>query len=314
MTGYQGKGRHQSTRLFIFCFGLLRFALGIGCAGFAAQLAAETHRYQASLHEADWQVESSVFECRLFQSIPGYGEAEFLHRAGEPLRFRVTGFADVIARDALVLKSEPPPWNYSREPVLLAASVEQSGVGGSATGVMLDTPLARKLIAEMLSGMVPTLSGFSNYDSEQAINVGLSPLRFKAAYDAYQLCASHLLPVNYDQVGRTTLFWPSGARQLSVEARQLLDSIVLYSKADASITGFEIDSFTDTAGDQRENLLLSEERAFMVTNYLISLGVDPESIATRAHGEREEFLVVNPERTAADRDRNRRVNVVMQRR
>lgn len=307
MNAYQGRNvsRHhrQSSIAILACI----LITGLSCS---SNLVAETHRYQASLHEADWQVSASVFECRLFQAIPGFGEAEFIHQAGEALEFRIDSYADVVDGGELVLRSEPPPWNFKRQAVVLA---ELESVKNPAR-VTFDTMMARRLISEMLVGMVPTLSGRSSFAPDQHINVGLSPLRFKAAYNSYQHCTGDLLPVNYDQVGRSTLFWPSGSRQLSVEARQLLDNIVLYSRADERVVGFEVDSFTDTAGETRDNLLLSEERAFLVTNYLISRGVDPEIIATRAHGEREEFLVVNPERTAADRNRNRRVNIVMVRR
>jgi outer membrane protein OmpA-like peptidoglycan-associated protein len=302
-------GRNVSRRQWQFTVAVLACALIAGL-GYSPILMAETHRYQASLHEADWQVSASVFECRLFQTIPGFGEAEFVHQAGEALEFRIDSYADVVDGGDLVLRSEPPPWNFKRQAVVLA---ELEAVQNPAR-VAFDTMMARRLISEMLVGMVPTLSGRSSFAHDQLINVGLSPLRFKAAYNSYQHCAGDLLPVNYEQVGRSTLFWPSGSRQLTAEARQLLDNIVLYSRADERVVGFEVDSFTDTAGETRENLLLSEERAFLVTNYLISQGVDPETIATRAHGEREELLVVNPERTAADRNRNRRVNIVMLRR
>lgn len=273
-------------------------------------LFAETYRYQASMHEAEWQMESSVFECRLYQPIPGYGEAQFLHPAGEQLMFSMEAYADTIHSENLFFRSEPPPWNFKREP----SQILQLGEVVNPNKLVLGSDDARKLISEMLLGMVPTLVGQSVISPGQQIDIGLSPLHFKAAYSSYQTCAEDLLPVNYSQVGRSTIFWPSGARQLSAETMQLLDNIVLYSKADRSVVGFEVDSFTDTAGETRENLLLSEERAFLVTNYLIRQGVDPETIATRAHGEREQFLVVNPERSAADRDRNRRVNVVMVRR
>lgn len=273
-------------------------------------LYAETYHFQASMHEAEWQVESSVFECRLYQPIPGYGEARFLHAAGEQLLFTMEAHADTVTGENLIFRSEPPPWNFKREPSLILELNEVI----NPRMLVLDTGDARKLISEMLLGMVPTLVGKSAVSAGHQITIGLSPLRFKSAFNTYQGCAAELLPVNYSQVGRSTIYWPSGARQLSMESMKLLDDIVLYSKADSSVVGFEVDSFTDTAGEQRENLLLSEERAFLVTNYLIRQGIDPETIATRAHGEREEFLVVNPERSAADRDRNRRVNVVMVRR
>ncbi len=276
----------------------------------AQTLHAETHHFQASMHEAEWQMESSVFECRLYQPIPGYGEARFRHAAGEQLLFTMEAYAETVTGQDLIFRSEPPPWNFKREPSLILELDEAI----NPKMLVLNTAEARKLISEMLLGMVPTLIGQSAISIEQQISVGLSPLRFKSAYSNYQDCAADLLPVNYSQVGRSTIYWPSGARQLSLESMKLLDDIVLYSKADSSVVGFEVDSFTDTAGEQRENLLLSEERAFLVTNYLIRQGIDPETIATRAHGEREEFLVVNPERSAADRDRNRRVNVVMVRR
>jgi len=301
MSAYQGIRAITITAL------LCSVMLGLS---YPVSLSAETYRFQASLHEADWQLSASVFECRLFQSIPGFGEAEFVHEAGEDLELRFDSYSDVVEGSDLVLRSEPPPWNFKKQVTVLA----ELGTMPDPATVTLDAMMARRLISEMLVGMVPTLSGSASYASDQEISIGLSPLRFKSAYNNYQHCASDLLPVNYDQVGRSTLYWPSGSRQLSDDAKDLLDNIVLYSRADERVVGFEIDSFTDTAGEQRDNLLLSEERAFLVTNYLISQGVDPETIATRAHGEREEFLVVNPERTAADRDRNRRVNVVMVRR
>jgi outer membrane protein OmpA-like peptidoglycan-associated protein len=163
----------------------------------------------------------------------------------------------------------------------------------------------------MLTGMMPRLSGKSALSNFESVEVTLSPLRFQAAYQSYQRCYKSLLPANYAQINRSTIFWPSGVKSLNTQAMRLLDSIVLYSAADDSIVGFEIDSFTDTAGERRDNLLIAEERAFLVTNYLIGKGIDPEIIATRAHGEREEYLIVNPEKSLADRNRNRRVNIVM---
>jgi len=62
---------------------------------------------------------------------------------------------------------------------------------------------------------------------------------------------------------------------------------------------------------RRDNLLIAQERAFLVTSYRIDKGLDPEVIATGAHGEREEYLIVSPEKIFTDRNRNRRVNIVM---
>jgi outer membrane protein OmpA-like peptidoglycan-associated protein len=262
--------------------------------------------YQASMHEASWSTAVSVFECTLTQSIPQFGEARFYHRAGESLQFRLDTFDRVLQSDTLSLSSVPPPWNFN------SPQKNFGLLGLSATGnIELEERTANLLMAEMLTGMMPRLSGKSALSNFESVEVTLSPLRFQAAYQSYQRCSKSLLPANYAQINRSTIFWPSGVKSLNTQAMRLLDSIVLYSAADDSIVGFEIDSFTDTAGERRENLLIAEERAFLVTNYLIGKGIDSEIIATRAHGEREEYLIVNPEKSLADRNRNRRVNIVM---
>lgn len=262
--------------------------------------------YQASMHEASWAVNASVFECVLTQSIPQFGEARFYHQAGERLQFRLDSFDRILQSETISLSSVPPPWNFN-------AAEKNFGLMGlpKDSDIQLDDSVANLLMVEMLTGMMPRLAGGSVYSSFESVVVILSPLRFQTAYESYQQCSKSLLPANYAQLNRSTIFWPSGANSLDANARQLLDSIVLYSQADPSISGFEVDSFTDTAGERRDNLLLSERRAFLVTNYLISKGIDPETIATRAHGEREEYLIAKPEKTQADRNRNRRVNIVM---
>jgi outer membrane protein OmpA-like peptidoglycan-associated protein len=269
---------------------------------------ARTRLYQASMHEASWLIDVSVFECTLTQSIPQFGEARFYHRAGERLQFRLETFDPILESDSLSLSSVPPPWNFN------SSEQDFGHLGLPANGnIRLDEGAANLLMAEMLAGMMPRLKGKSSYSNFESVEVTLSPLRFQVAYQSYQQCSRRLLPANYAQLNRSTIFWPSGAKSLNSQATRLLDNIVLYSQADDSIIGFEIDSFTDTAGERRDNLLMSEERAFLVTNYLIRKGIDPEIIATRAHGEREEYLIVNPEKTSADRNRNRRVNIVMRR-
>lgn len=288
----------------------LTLSLGLSLLILATELFAQSMGaadiYQAPLHDATWLNASSVFECRINQDIPLFGDAVFYHRAGEDLQFKLTSLGNTLSEYQVQLRSVPPPWK-------LTASEKHFGFIDvlDAQTIRLETNGARQMMSEMLAGMMPTFSGRSAFDPEKPVDVIVSPLRFKQAFAEYQRCEASLLPVNFDQIQRSTLFWPSGARSLTASAKQLLDNIVLYANADPSVIGFEVDSFTDTAGERRDNLLLSEERAFLVTNYLIAKGIDSERIATRAHGEREEYLIIKSEKSASDRDRNRRVNVVL---
>lgn len=72
-------------------------------------------------------------------------------------------------------------------------------------------------------------------------------------------------------------------------------------------TAIDVYGHTDSTGTDAYNQNLSEQRARSVANYLISRGVQPVRIATRGFGESQ--LLVNPERSEADRQANRRVEI-----
>ena len=169
--------------------------------------------YQASMHEASWSVDASVFECRLTQIIPQLGEANFYQRAGEQLQFRLDTFDRILESDSLSLSSVPPPWNFNsaeKDFGLLELSKDNN--------IQLEEAEANLLMAEMLTGMMPRIVGKSAYSNFDSVAVTLSPLRFQVAYESYQSCSDGLLPANYAQLNRSTIFWSSGAKSLSVKS------------------------------------------------------------------------------------------------
>jgi sodium-type flagellar protein MotY len=123
-----------------------------------------------------------------------------------------------------------------------------------------------------------------------------------------------LLPVNFNQIERSTVFWRPNQQELDADAKQLLDDILRYTHADPGIYAFEINGFTDGTGNPRDNLELSRIRAFAVQDYLISQGLDENMMTTRFFGSTPEFRIIRDERSAADRDRNRRVTIRIRRR
>jgi outer membrane protein OmpA-like peptidoglycan-associated protein len=72
-------------------------------------------------------------------------------------------------------------------------------------------------------------------------------------------------------------------------------------------TYIDIYGHTDSTGSDSYNQQLSERRAESVANYLSSRGVVRARMATRGFGESQ--LLVNPERSEADRAANRRVEI-----
>jgi len=72
-------------------------------------------------------------------------------------------------------------------------------------------------------------------------------------------------------------------------------------------TLIDIYGHTDSTGTEAYNQTLSENRARSVQDYLAARGVQPVRMATRGFGETQ--LLVSPERTEADRQANRRVEI-----
>lgn len=283
--------------------------LSMICAGRVGASGAVSS-YYADLDVASWRTEASIFECRLVQQIPGLGEAVFYHQAGEALSFYLQAPDSPMQAGRGLLTSMPPLWRKD----LPIRDLGYVDVSKSQRPVNLDASRSRLMMAELDRGMVPTLMRRAWYSEEESVHVGLSPVNFGQAYQAYTQCIGGLLPVNFGQIERSTVFWRSNQRELDSEMRQQLDNIVAYAKADEEVYGFEINGFTDGAGNPRENLDLSRIRAFAIHEYLLAQGIDEGMLTTRFFGGTPEYRIIRDERTAADRDRNRRVTIRVLRR
>ncbi|MDP1930705.1 MAG: OmpA family protein [Gammaproteobacteria bacterium] len=266
--------------------------------------------YYADFETSRWEVSGSVFECSLSQHIPYYGEAVFYRQAGEPLFFYLQALESEMAAGRALLTSAAPAWRQG----VPEKDIGYVDVQRSNRPVSLDITQTRIVMAELARGMMPTLTRRAWYSDEESIRVGVSPVNFRNAYGQYQECMADLLPVNFSQIERSTVFWRPTQMELDAQSRTLLDNIIAYAKADPGVYSFQINGFTDTAGTSGENLEASRLRAFAVHQYLVRNGIDEAMLETRYFGETEEYLIVRNERTAADRDRNRRVTILMLRR
>ncbi|ALO46356.1 OmpA family protein [Pseudohongiella spirulinae] len=280
---------------------------GLMCA--ASVHAGSVSSYYPDFDASGWTTEGSIFECSLSQQIPGFGMAVFYHRAGEPLSFYLQTPDSPMQAGKALLTSQPPVWRQD----LTVKDLAYVDVTRSRRPVSLDASHSRLLIAELGRGMVPTLMRRAWFSDNESVHVGLSPVRFGEAYQNYHACAAELLPVNFDQIERSTVFWPVNSRELDETQKAQLDDIITYIKADPRVLRAEINGFTDGAGNARDNLELSRIRAFAVQSYLVQNGLDENMFNTRFFGATPEFRIVREERSAEDRDRNRRVTIRLHR-
>ena len=266
--------------------------------------------YYAEFDTAEWEVDGNVFECSMSHNIPHYGQAVFYREAGETMTFYLQAMDSDMAAGRALLTSMPPVWRQG----LAERDIGYVDVARTGRPVQLDEASTRLVLAELFRGMMPTLTRRAWYSDEDSVLVAVSPANFQVAYRDYQTCISNLLQVNFGQIERSTVFWQPGQMSLDGASRALLDNIVAYILADAGVFSVQINGFSDTAGSSRDNLETSRLRAFLVHQYLVDNGVNEAMLETRFFGETEEYLIVRNERTAAERDRNRRVTLLLQRR
>lgn len=93
--------------------------------------------------------------------------------------------------------------------------------------------------------------------------------------------------------------------RLTVSSQGTLDEAVALLLEDPDGPRLRIVGHTDSDGSASRNADLSARRARAVADYLIESGVDPDRLETEGRGEAD--LLVSPEVTQADKQRNRRI-------
>ena len=279
-------------------------ALGliVGVAVLQSLAPVQAATFQPPMDKSEWLVDTSIFECRMTHAIPFYGDAIFIRRAGESPLFNLTSKTPRLGTGQASLVAEPPLWRPGVKARHLAMVPVTQGPGPLELGPRL----TEQMLAELYAGMRVVLTRKPWYGADESVRVGMSSVNFRGAYRQYLDCLASLLPVNFDQIQRTAIYFPSGHDMLKPSEMQKLDNIITYVNADPTVEAFFIDGHTDSAGERAENLDLSKRRAEMVSEYLRLKGVPEDRITTRWHGER---YPVEANLTRQGRAQNRRVTI-----
>jgi outer membrane protein OmpA-like peptidoglycan-associated protein len=261
--------------------------------------------FQTRLEKVEWQVEGDQFECRLSQPITDFGSGVFVRRAGEQVTFRMQARERWLGAGSATLLAAAAPWQPGRGDINLGVV----SVGSSEVLFNSSQEQGARLLTGLLEGRSPLLRHRTAQGGE-AIEVRLLPARFNKAYNDYLACTAKLLPVNFDQVRRSQVGFPGGGVDLEPMAQAKLDIILSFLKADPSVNRIQLDGHADNSGNRLINRDLSRRRALAVMEYLKANGVPAENITLRFHGERYPLV---PNNSEANRAKNRRVNVQLER-
>ena len=269
-----------------------------------ASLPAMALTFQTRLENIEWKVEGDKFECRLTQPITDLGSGEFVRRAGEQATFRLKAFNGSLGAGSATLLAAAAPWQPGRGDINLGAVRVGSG------DVLFNSSQAQagRLFTGLLEGRSPTVRHYSRDGGYSEIR--LLPAKFSKAYNDYQLCTTKLLPMNFEQVRQTEVGFPGGGIELDAAARKKLSVILEFMKADPTVNHVELNGHSDNSGNRLTNRDVSRRRALAVMDYFKANGIQESQITLRFHGE---SYPLAPNTNAANRAKNRRVNIQLER-
>lgn len=266
-----------------------------------AAVPAMAFTFQTRLENVEWKVEGDAFECRLSQPIADFGEGQFIRRAGEKVVFRLNSSAAALGTGSATLMAAAAPWQPGRADINLGAA----RLSGGPVLLTSTQGQASGLISGLMEGRSTVVRTVSS-ETGQLMEVRLLPVKFTKAWNDYQACTAKLLPMNFDQVRMSQVPFPGTGVELNAAAKARLDTILAFMKADPSVNHIELDGHSDNSGNRLTNRELSRRRALAVADYLKAHGVPEERIDVRFHGEQYPLV---PNNSAANRARNRRVNI-----
>ena len=261
--------------------------------------------YTNYINESSWSTSGSVFKCEMVHSIPYFGDAVFMTRAGESSAFFLDGMTSRFRKGEAAIIAKPPVWRSDQRLETLGfVPVKQA-----KKPMHLKTRRTEEVLAQLYKGMDIELKRRAWYEASNkpSAKVIVSTIGFQEVYKQYLECLASLLPANFDQLKRTSLYFsPPGSTDLTADSYKKLDHIIELVKHDKTIKKFYIDGHASSPGDRSENLELSKSRAEEVSLYLQEGGIPKDQIVVRWHGERYPIASNN---SRGGRSKNRRVTV-----
>lgn len=278
--------------------------LGVAISPEQPVLGTESLCFEAPLEKSEWRPSNHLLHCELEHSIPFYGVVQFHQEAGKPLALDISVLGErVRANSEGTVQVRSPIW---RKPTKEHFWKIRSDAHGQAWH--LNAAQAHHVLDSLVIGKQVMLS-------HSAVNVGkivraiISPVQFRAAYARYLDCLAHLVPVDYDSVANTTIFFDTASFRLKPEDKVLLGHVAAYA-AEPDIRKIEITGFTDTVGSFEANRQLSKKRVESVKQLLLSQGVLEDRVVVVLAGEHG---AIESNKTKEGRAKNRRVKIRLSR-
>lgn len=285
------------TLLSIICFCAPVFLL---CYGFPVSSAERD--YVVPMTKAQWiSTGKKYYECSLSQTIPFYGEGEFIHKSGRNVVFNLFSNEALMSNAKVIIQSEPPSWRHDKVFEIGRFILKQGH-----NPLVIETPYASRMLQEVENGMSPIVLYRDLTDDRDLISIFLSPINFRDALNDYLECEKTLMDFDTDEIKNFKLYFATNKAILEERSKRDLKNVVRYLAIDPAILQIKIDAHADARGRRRYNDKLSERRSQAVIKYLLSVGAKQEMLYAVSHGERQPAFT---NKTIDGRAHNRRADI-----
>jgi len=194
------------------------------------------------------------------------------------LAWWLTGWLGSVAKgeaaDALALQKI--------ENVTVAKATGANGYGHNGLDLVLEGPPSAQTASLKAVGVQNSVDKLTYKTSAEKVTVDLNQL-------------FEVEPIQFS----------SARAEIRTQSYSTLDQAAQFLALDPTIK-LRVVGHTDSDGEADANLALSQARAESVVDYLVSKGVEPSRLTAQGRGETE--LLIDPELTPADKQKNRRIN------
>ncbi len=220
------------------------------------------------------------------------------------LFFRLNAYNSVLGEGAATLLAAAAPWQPGRGDIDLGTV----RIGRGQVLFNSSQAQAGRLFRGLLEGRSPLVRHYSSTGGLSEVR--LLPVKFRQAYSDYEACTTKLLAKNFEQVRQSQIGFPGGGIELDIKARFTLQVMLDYLKADPTVNHLILEGYSDNSGNRLTNRELSRRRAMAVMSYFKENGLQESQMTLRFHGEQYPLA---PNNSAANRAKNRRVSVRLER-
>lgn len=266
------------------------------------QALAQTSSYTANYAKSSWESTASRLQCKLTHTVPEYGSIEFIQEAGLPEGSLLhVWYGRGVSHSRAQINFVPPSWQ-AHIPTVEGWKFTITTAGEP---VVFSSRQSRRILDAIAQGLLPTITHTDNNNRSAAIKASLSSVRFNQAYQQYSACQLNIVPVTFEEVRNSAVYFENASIRLDPASMLWLSYVLEYVK-DPAVTRIELGGFTDSIGSFRANHQLASQRVERVRDYFTQNGIDEKMLRLKVYGE---MRAQASNSTAEGRAKNRRVSI-----